>query len=210
MKILIADDHAIVRAGLMRIVQEAYKDSLLEEAESCHELKIKFRKSAWDLLILDISLSDGNSFEVVDELKEINPAVKIIVLSMHDEKQFVIKALQLGINGFVTKDRAPEELIKSIENVMSGKQYLCESVVHQIANSVAGNNNLIPPHERLSSREFEVFLHISQAISVSEIARSLGLSVKTISTYRTRILDKMELRNNAELMKYAVDNKLGK
>ena len=209
MHILLADDHAILRSGLCRIITDAFPDATVGEVGSCKELRDKVRETCWSVLVLDIALEDRNSLEIVPELKELCPTMSIIVLSMHGERQFVVRALRAGVSAYLTKDRAPEELLQAIHSVLNGKRYLCENVSHMLADYIAlttpGNAAL---HEQLSHREYEVFLMLASARSVSDIAAQLNLSIKTISTYRTRVLEKMGMSSNAQLMRYALEHKL--
>jgi len=205
MHILLADDHVIVRSGLRRIITDAFPDAIVGEAGSCDELRDKIREASWSVLVLDIALEDRNSLELVPELKEHLPLMQIIVLSMYGERQFVVRALRAGVSAYLTKDRAPEELLQAIRTVLQGKRYLSESVAGELAEHMAlarsGSDAL---HECLSPREYEVLLLLASARSVSEIATQLHLSVKTVSTYRTRILEKMGMSSNAQLMRYAM------
>lgn len=209
MRILLADDHAMLRSGLRRIIADALPGALISEVNCCDDLLARIRESDWSVLVLDIALGDRNSLDLVPKLRELRPEMPIVVLSMYKERQFVIRALRAGVAGYVTKDRAPEELLEAIRAVLQHKRYLSESVASQIADYVAlGGSGSETPHESLSAREFEVFLLLAEAHSVSEIAARLDLSVKTISTYRTRILEKMGLSSNAQLIRYALEHGL--
>ncbi|KAA0232301.1 MAG: Response regulator GacA [Acidimicrobiales bacterium] len=209
MRILLADDHVIVRSGLRQIVTDAFPGAVVGEVGSCGELRDKIREADWSVLVLDIALDDRNSLDLVPELLAIRPHMPIVVLSMYGERQFVVRALSVGVLAYLTKDRAPEELLQAIRSVLRGKRYLSETVAAELADHVAlvgGGSE--EPHDLLSSREFEVFLLLAAARSVSEIAAQLGLSVKTISTYRSRILEKMGMSSNAQLMRYAMQHGL--
>ncbi len=209
LRILLADDHAILRSGLRRIVAEAFPDATIEEADSCEGLHEMVRRASWSLLVLDIALQNRNSLELLPELRRLQPRMAVIVLSMYGDRQFVLSALRAGATGYLTKDRAPEELMRAIRSALEGKRYLCESVARELADHLAlAGDAAEPPHKLLSPREYEVFLLLASARSVSEIAERLILSVKTVSTYRTRILEKMGLNSNAQLMQYAVRNGL--
>ncbi len=209
MRILLADDHAIVRSGLCRIVADAFPGATIGEVGCCRELRDKVRETSWSVLVLDIALGDRNSLELVPELKELRPHMPIVVLSMYGERQFVIRALRAGVLAYLTKDHAPEELLQAIRSVLQGKRYLSEDVALQLADHVAlAGSGSEAPHELLSPREYEVLLLLASARSVSEIAAQLGLSVKTVSTYRTRILEKMGMSSNAQLMRYTLQQGL--
>lgn len=211
MRVLLADDHVIVRSGLRRIVADAFPGAVIGEVGSCAELREQVRKSKWSLLVLDIALGDRNSLELVPELLQIRPELQIIVLSMYGERQFVVRALRAGVSAYLTKDRAPEELLQAIRSVLKGKRYLSDTVAAELAEHVAhAGSGSEAPHELLSAREYEVLLLLASARSVSEIGAQLGLSVKTISTYRSRILEKMGMSSNAQLMRYAMQRGLVK
>ena len=173
------------------------------EAATVAELLEKVERDPWDLLLLDVSMAGQNSLNALPALKERHPRLPVVVLSMYGERQFVIRALRAGASAYVTKERAPEELLRAIRSVLSGRRYVGEELAGQLADHLAAGGTG-SPHESLSPRELEIFLLLASARTVSEIAAQLGLSVKTVSTYRTRLLEKMELRSNAELMQYAV------
>ncbi|MEW6278303.1 MAG: response regulator transcription factor [Candidatus Eremiobacterota bacterium] len=203
MRILLADDHAILRSGLRRIVQDEFPDAIVDEVGSCQELRDRIREASWSMLVLDIALNDRNSLELVPELRELRPEMKIVVLSMYGERQFVVRALRAGVFAYLTKDRAPEELLQAIRNVLQGRRYLSQTVAEDLADHIAlGGSGA--PHELLSPREYEVLLLLASGRTVTEIAAQLNLSVKTVSTYRARILEKLGMSSNAQLMRYAL------
>ena len=205
MNILLADDHIMVRSGLHRIIIDSYPETVIGEAGTSEELRSRLKERDWSVLVLDIALGDRNSLDLVPEIIRSQSQIKIIVLSMYREHQFVIQAMRTGASAYVTKDRAPEDLIRAIDSVLKDKRYLSEDIARQLADHVAISDvKSGEPHKHLSSREYEVFLLLASAITISEIATRLRLSVKTISTYRTRILEKMSMNSNAELMQYAV------
>jgi DNA-binding NarL/FixJ family response regulator len=211
MRILLADDHAIVRSGLRRILADAFPDVEIGEVGTYNEIREKVRESDWSLLILDIALEDRNSLDLIPELKALRPTTPIIVLSMYGEMPFVVRALRAGVSAYLTKDRAPEELIQAIHSVLQGRRYLSEEIAGQLADHVATQGSTSgKPHEQLSAREYEVLLQLASGHSVTDIATSLGLSVKTISTYRARILEKMGLESNLQLIRYAMQHGLVK
>lgn len=203
MNILLADDHAILRHGLRKILTEEFGANVGEVA-SCPELLAELRtKRPWDVLVLDIAMAGQNSLNVLPEVRELRPRMPVVVLSMYGERQFVIRALRAGASAYLTKERAPDELIRAIRAVLEGKRYIGESAAQQLADHLALGSTE-DPHEALSPREHEIFLALAAAKSVSDIASELGLSVKTISTYRKRILEKMDMKTNADLMQYAI------
>ena len=211
MRILLADDHPIVRSGLRKIVTDAFPGAVVAEASSCEEVVEQLRALAWSIVVLDIALGERNSLDWVTTFKALRPGLSIVVLSMYGERQFVLRALRMGVSAYLTKDRAPEELLHAIRSVLQGKRYLGENIAGQIAEymAVAGSGTEAP-HELLSPREYEVLLLLAAARSVSDIAGQLELSVKTVSTYRTRILEKMGLSSNVQLMRYALEHGLVK
>ena len=190
---------------MRHIVSEAHPDAEIDEVGACVDLCEKVRKHPYDLLILDIAMGDRNSLELIPDLKRQRPAMAIIVLSMYGERQFVIRAFRAGVLAYLTKERAPEELLHAISRVLQGERYIGDTVAAQMAEYLAlpGDESAVP-HDRLSAREYEVFFMLASARSVTDIAAHFNLSVKTVSTYRHRILDKMGLRSNAELIRYAM------
>ncbi len=204
MRILLTEDHAIVRAGLRRILELEFGDVVIEEATTCAELMAKGTAGPWDVVILDISLAGENSLNVLPALKRACPGLPVIVLSMYGERQFVQRALAAGAAAYLTKEQAgDDELFRAIRTVRAGRRYLGTDLATQLADDLATDRKG-EPHEALSARELEVFLLIAAARSVTEIADQLGLSVKTVSTYRTRLLEKTRLASNAEIIQYAL------
>ncbi|GLH72748.1 DNA-binding response regulator [Geothrix limicola] len=202
-RILLTDDHALLRSGLRRILEEALPGVCVGEAGSVEEAVKALEKGQWDLLVLDISLPGRSGLDALPDIKAAYPTVPVLVLSMFGEQQFAIRALKAGASAYLTKEHAPEELIKAIRTVLGGKRYIGSALAESLAAHVA-LDRVGAPHEQLSAREFEVFRLIASAKGMTEIAEELGLSVKTVSTYRTRILEKMQLSSNAELMQYAL------
>ncbi|GMU61754.1 MAG: response regulator transcription factor [Myxococcales bacterium] len=208
MRVLIADDHMIVRSGLRRMLEAEFPGAVVGEVTSCRELLDQANAARWDVVILDVALGTENGLNVLPQLKEAHPTLPVIVLSMYGERQFITRALAEGASAYLTKEQAAdEELFRAIRAVCAGRRYLGEALAEQLADHLAKDRG-DKPHEALSGRELEVFLLLAAARSVSEIAERLGLSVKTVSTYRTRILEKMSLETNAELIQYAVRNGL--
>lgn len=208
MRILVADDHLIVRTGIKRMLETEFADVTVGEATSCKELLEKATSERWDVVILDVALGAENGLSALPRLKESCPGLPVIVLSMYGERQFVTRALADGASAYLTKEQAAdEELFRAIRTVCAGRRYLGAALAGQLADHLAKDGGG-QPHEALSGRELEVFLQLAAARSVSEIAVRLGLSVKTVSTYRSRILEKMGLESNAEIIKYAIRNGL--
>ena len=205
-KILIADDHAVVREGVKRILadQPLYR---FGEAATAEEALSAIRNSDWDILILDLSLPARGGLAVLEELGSLAPKLRTIVYSMHPEDQFALRVLRAGAVGYLAKERAPEELIQAIEKVRAGGVFVSSTLAESLAAHLKPGADE-PLHFRLSSREYTVFEQIAKGQSVSQIAEVLCLSVKTVSTYRARILEKMGLTSNAELMRYALDQRL--
>lgn len=204
MKILLADDHTLFRSGLRRILEEEFPDAEIEEAASCEETLKKLRPEGFDILILDIAMRDQNSLHILPKIKDAHPSMPVLILSMYNDRQFIVQALRAGAAGYLTKELAPDELIRAIRAILAGRCYIGESMAEQIADHLAAGDASRLPHETLSGREHEVFLLIASGMALSDIADKLRLSVKTVSTYRTRILEKMGLHSNAELIRYAI------
>lgn len=207
MKILIADDHAIVRRGLAGLLREEYPGARVEEASSGPEVIEKSRENSWDLILLDISMPGRNGIDTLIQLRTDGVKTPILILSMQPEDQYAIRSLKAGASGFVNKDKATEELISAVRKVLSGRKYISDSVAEKLAGSMDQGADKLP-HELLSNREMQVLQLIASGKTVSDIAENMSLSVNTISTYRSRILEKLGLHNNAELTRYALDNGL--
>ncbi|MDA8077849.1 MAG: response regulator transcription factor [Nitrospiraceae bacterium] len=206
-KILIADDHAIVREGLKQILAETPDMIVADEASNGQELIAKMEKSEVDVVLLDISMPGRNGLEVLKQLKAERPRVSVLILSMYSEEQYAMRALRAGASGYLTKESAPDELIEAIRRVSKGRKYISPSVAEKLAVNLEPGTEK-PPHEILSDREYQVMCMIASGKTVKEIGDELQLSVKTISTYRSRILEKLDLRNNAALTHYAIQNRL--
>jgi len=206
-KVLMADDHAIVRKGLRQILNEGAAHCQVEEAVNGQEVLKKVYEGVFDILVLDISLPDRNGLELVREIKSVKPKLPILMLSAHPEEQYAIRALKAGVAGYLNKESAPEQLVPAIERVVAGGRYISPALAETLAATVGGDTDALP-HESLSDREFTVLLRIGAGRSVSEIADELGLSVKTVSTYRARILEKMGMANNADLIRYVIEQHL--
>jgi two-component system, NarL family, invasion response regulator UvrY len=207
MKILLADDHAVVRHGLRQILAEEFKRATFGEARNAQEALDLIWNEDWDVVVLDITMPGRSGLEVLREIKKSNPKLPVLVLSMHPENQFAVRVLKRGASGYMTKESAPDELVGAIKKVLAGGRYVSPALAEKLATYLAGDTQK-PAQELLSDREFQVLRLIASGRTVGEIAKELSLSVKTISTYRTRILEKMGLRNNAELMHYAMQHEL--
>ncbi|HEY9509597.1 MAG TPA: response regulator transcription factor [Verrucomicrobiae bacterium] len=208
MKILLTDDHAVVRHGLKQILADEFKKATFGEARNAHEALNKVWKEDWDVVVLDITMPGRSGLEVLREIKKSKPKLPVLVLSMHPEGQFAVRVLKRGASGYMTKESAPEELVGAIKKVLAGGRYVSNSLAEKLANYLSDGETQKPPQEKLSDREFQVLRLIASGKIVSEIAKELSLSVKTISTYRSRILEKMGMKNNAELMHYAMQHQL--
>ena len=207
LKILIADDHAIVREGIKQILAEIPEQVQTDEATNGQEVIQKIWNNNYDLVLLDISMPGRSGLDILKQLKSENPDLKILILSMHPEEQYAIRALKAGASGYLTKESTPLELTKAIKKVSMGKKYVSASLAETLAAHLETTTEK-PIHETLSNREFEVMCMIASGKTVKEIANDLSLSVKTISTYRTRILDKMHMKNNAQITHYTIQNNL--
>lgn len=205
-RVLIADDHAIVRRGLKHIILEEADMGVAGEAESAVALLDVARQCEWDVAILDLSLPGHSGLGVLKEVHQEFPKQPIVILTMYPEEQFAIRAFKAGASGYLTKESAPEELILALRRVVAGNRYVSPTLAERLALRITNYERL--PHETLSDREYQVLHLLTTGKTVSAIAQQLSLSVKTISTYRTRLLEKMQLKNNAELMHYAMTHRL--
>ncbi len=207
MNVLIADDHAIVRKGLIQLLCEEFPDVEAVEASNSAEVYDKLKSKIWDFILLDISMPGRNGVEVLKQIRGDGIKAPVLMLSMHPEDQYALRVLKAGASGFLNKDSAPEELIAAVRKVLSGRKYITASVAEKLAEGV-GDASDKNGYELLSDREMQVFQLLAAGKTVSEIAVEISLSVNTISTYRTRILEKLGLENNADIMRYAIDSKL--
>jgi len=207
-KVLIADDHAIVREGLKQILADSKDIVVAGDAESGSDAVRLARKSDdCDVLLLDISMPDKSGIEVLKQIKKESPKLAVLMLSMHREDQYAIRSLKAGAAGYMNKQSAPNQLVDAIRQVAAGRKYISPTLAQELANQL-GEDREAAPHESLSDREYQTLIMIASGKTVSDIAMELSLSVKTISMYRTRILQKMKLRHNAELTHYAIKNHL--
>ena len=207
MNILIADDHTIVRKGIKQIIMEEFIEAVIEEVADGNEMLHKIRSEKFDIVISDISMPGRSGLESLKQVKEEFPKLPVLILSMHSEDQYAIRVLKAGASGYLTKDSAPEELVKAVKQILSTGRYISPAVADKLAENI-NQNSSEELHESLSDREFEVLKMIGSGKTVSEIAQILSLSVNTISTYRVRILEKTKLHSNSEVMHYVLENKL--
>jgi len=204
LKILTIDDHEVVRRGIKDMFTK--ESATFGEAQTAAEALALANKQSWDIAILDISLGGRSGLEVLGELKQLRPRMPVLILSMHAEEQYAVRAFKAGASGYINKASSGEELRRAILKIIKGGQYVGPSLAEKIVLQLSQPGNV--PHESLSNREFEVLCSIASGKTVTEIAEKLSLSAKTISTYRRRILDKMDMRTNAELTHYAIRNGL--
>ena len=206
-KIMIADDHAIVREGLKQIISETHDMIVADEADNGNDVLEKALKNKFDVVVLDITMPGTNIIEVLKQLKKRLPYVHVLVLSMHPEEQYAFRVLKAGASGYLNKESAPDELVKAIRKVSRGGKYISASFAEKMAEALDADHEK-PLHTTLSDREYQVLCMIASGQSVKKTAESLFLSEKTISTYRSRVLQKMGMKNNAELIRYAIKHLL--
>ena len=207
-KVLLADDHIIVRAGLRRIVEESGDMQVVAEATDGREALRLVSKMSPDVAVIDISMPGLDGLEVVSQLHDQQPHLPILILTMHEEGQYVVRAVQAGAMGYITKQSAPEQLVKAIRRVYEGNRYLTDEAAEALALRIAKGSTAQTPLDSLSMRELQVLRRLAMGHTNREIAQAYHISIKTIDTYRARILKKLNLRNNAELSRFAIQNKL--
>ena len=206
-RILIVDDHAIVREGLKQILAEVDDIEVAGEADCSSRALQMTRRESWDMVLMDITMPDRSGIETLELMKKEHPGLQVLMLSMHRETQYAVRALKSGAAGYLNKQSAPAQLVDAIRMVASGKKYISAEVAQELASQISGERDGLP-HEGLSNREYQTLCMIASGLPVSAIADKLALSVKTISMYRARLLKKMQLKNNAELTHYAIKNGL--
>jgi len=207
LKVLIADDHEIVRRGIIQILKEEFAFITTGEASNTDMLIEKAMAEKWDVIMSDIAMPGGGGIKALSVIKERFPFQKFLFISIYPEEQYAYRLISAGASGFVRKDAAPEELVRAVKTVLEGKRYLSPVLATRLSSrEIPEERKLL--HELLSAREFEVFLKLASGLTVSEIARHLSVSVNTVSTYRSRILEKMNLKNNADITRYVEENKL--
>lgn len=207
-KVLLADDHSIVRAGLRRIVEESGDMEVVAEADDGREAIQLVQKTKPDVAVVDISMPGLDGLEVISQLQAQQPKLPILVLTMHEEGQYIVRAVQAGAMGYITKQSAPEQLVKAIRKVHAGQRYLTDEAAEALALRVARGSDGQSPLDSLSMRELQVLRRLAMGHTNREIARSYHISIKTVDTYRSRLLKKLNLRNNAELTHFAIQNRL--
>ncbi len=206
-RVLVADDHAIVRRGIRQILAEIPSIEAVDEATDGQEVLSKFGRGHYDLVLLDISMPGRSGLDVLKQLKVQRSHLPVLILSMHPEEQYAVRALKAGASGYLAKESAPDELIAAVQKILQGGKYVSESLAERVVSELAKPAEKAS-HETLSDREYEIMRLIASGKTVSQIGTELALSVKTVSTYRARILLKMGMKNNAEIMRYAVENAL--
>lgn len=207
LRILIADDHAIIRKGLRQILLEAYPSAYIEEVGDAEAAINKTITREWDVIICDLSMPGRSGLELVQHVKQNFPKLPVLILSIHPEEQYAIRALKAGAAGYLSKDAATEELVKAVQRILQGRKYISGSLAEIMASELDPDASK-PRHELLSDRELQVFKLIAAGTAVSEIAEKLSLSITTVSTYRARILEKMDIKTNADMTRYALEQKL--
>jgi DNA-binding NarL/FixJ family response regulator len=208
MRILIADDHAIVRRGMKQLLLEQYPFVLIGEVADAAQLVKELMDNTWDLIICDINMPGRSGLDVLQQVRDMSPDIPVLIMSMYPEEQYAVRALRLGAAGYLGKESLDDNLIPAIEMVMRGKKFITPAIAEKLADAVGQGDKKNNPHDELSLREFEVFKQLAAGNSVSEIAAKLSVSPNTVSTYRSRIFEKMGFRSSAELVRYAVEHKL--
>ena len=204
-RVLIADDHAIVRKGLKQLLLEEYPSAIIEEAGDAEDLVKKALAKEWDVVICDLSMPGRSGLDALKQLKQASPELPVLIMSMHPAEQYALRVLKAGAYGYLSKDSIHDELIKGVQTVLRGRKFITFSIAEKLVE-VFDSDRL--PHGLLSDREFDVFKLLASGKTVSEIADQLSLSANTVSTYRSRTLEKMNMRTNAELVRYALEKKL--
>ncbi len=207
MRILIADDHAIVRKGVRQILLEEFPTAIIVEEADAEGLIKRILDGDWDVVVCDLSMPGRSGLDALRQIKQTHPALPVLIMSMHPEDQYALRVLKAGASGYLGKDTVHDELINAVRTVQLGKKYITPSIAEKLADAFNEDTDR-PSHELLSDREFDVFKLIASGKSVSEIANQLSLSITTVSTYRSRVLDKMKMKSNADLTRYALEKGL--
>ncbi len=206
-RVLVADDHPLLRSGIKQVLGQESDVAVLGEAEDSEQVLQRIDEQGWDVVVLDIAMPGRSGLDALREIRRRRPNLPVLVLSMHSEEQFAIRAIKAGASGFISKSDAPTEIVRAIRKVVTGKKYVSASLAETLANAIESEAQR-PSHEALSDREFQVMCRIASGKTVSQIAVEISLSVKTVSTYRARVLEKMNMRTNAELTRYALQTGL--
>ncbi|MGH9559423.1 MAG: response regulator [Bryobacteraceae bacterium] len=206
-RILVADDHPLLRDGIKRVLSREPDLHVAGEAETSEQVLERLGEKTWDVVILDLSMPGRGGIEVLREIRKLHPTLPVLVLSMHSEDQYAVRAIKAGASGYLSKDHAGEEVVRAIRKVLTGKKYVSAALAEMLASALDADSRR-PAHEALSDREFQVLCRIASGKTVSQIAAEISLSVKTVSTYRARVLEKMNMRSNAELTRYAIQTGL--
>ena len=207
LRILLADDHAVVRQGVRQILADAFAKATFGEAQNAHELLALVDNERWDIVVLDLTMPGGNGLEALKQIKHDQPQLPVVSLSMYPEDQYAVRTIRAGAAGYLNKESAPEELVAAIRKILNGGEYISASVADELVLHARHEDDQ-PVHKHLSDREYQVLCLIAAGKEVKEISTELSLSAKTISTYRARLLEKMNLKTNAELTHYAIQNGL--
>lgn len=207
-RVLVVDDHAVVRRGLIALIREQIGQVEIGEASTADEAVGQVMRGIWDIVVLDITMPGRSGLDALTDIKAQRPQLPVLVLSMHPEDQMAMRVLRAGASGYLTKDSAPEELVNAVRRILSGRRYVSESMADRLVMDLQSNDVDEPVHEKLSNREFEVLRMLAAGTTITEIAQALSLSVKTVSTYHTRLLEKMGLRTDSALIQYAVRHHL--
>jgi DNA-binding NarL/FixJ family response regulator len=206
-RILLADDHAIVRKGLKQLILDEFPSAEVGEVGDVESLVASVMKGKWDVIVSDISMPGRSGVEALYQIKEINPSIPVLIMSMHPEDQYALRVLKAGASGYLNKDSVHEELIPAIHMVRNGRKYITPAIAQKLVGAISSGTDK-QLHEFLSDREFDVLKMLASGKSVSDIAHQLSLSATTVSTYRARILEKMRMKTNADLTRYAIEKKL--
>jgi len=206
-KVLVVDDHPIVRQGLKQVISEESDMAVLGEAQNSQEVFELIREQDWDVVVLDITMPGRGGLDVLRDIKHEWPKLPVLMLSVHPEDQYAVRTLKAGASGYLTKESAPEELVRAIRKILRGGKYVSSTLAEKLAFHLESETER-PLHESLSDREYEVMLMIASGKTISTIAEEISLSVKTVSTYRARILEKMQMKGNADLTYYVIKNRL--
>jgi two-component system invasion response regulator UvrY len=207
LKIILADDHAVVRQGVKQILASAFPTATFGEASNAHDLLALVQQGRWDIVVLDLTMPGSNGLDLLKLIKHDHPSLPVLILSMYPEDQFAVRAVRAGAAGYLNKEGAPEELVQALRKILAGGNYISAAVADELVLHTRQDNDR-PAHEQLSDREFQVLCLIASGKGVKEIGAKLSLSPATVSTYRVRILQKMSMKTNAELMQYAIQKGL--